>query len=96
MSKVHANRGVARNKKPLQNILYKIDDHQVGETTQHILYWAYEKDFYRYSTWFWHGIVSPEQIKGRLSTNQWSKFRQGVRRFVVQRRIDGHNIPVNK
>jgi hypothetical protein len=96
MSKVHANRGIARNKKPLQNIIYRIEDRQVGDTIQYILYWAYEKDHNRNNTWFWHGAIAPEQIKNLLSPNQWSKFRQGERQFVIQRRIDGHNIPVAK
>lgn len=40
----------------------------------------------------WHGFVTPEYVKGLLGETQWSKFCQGKRRFVQQRRINGKNV----
>jgi hypothetical protein len=91
--KVFANRGVARNKKPLQNICYRIEEmtSPEGETVYH-LYWGYERELNRRGTWSFHGRVTIDDIKKRLGS-QWAKFRQGRRQFIVQRRIDGRNIP---
>lgn len=89
--KVAANRGVARNKKPLQNILYRIDEGKVAGSW--VLYWAYERDFNRGGIWNFHGTVLEEDVRKRLTPKQWSQFRQGVRSFVRQRRVDGRNVP---
>lgn len=89
--KVVANRGVARNKKPLQNVLYRFDDGKEAETW--VLYWAYERDFNRGASWCFHGLVREDEVRKRLTPNQWSKFRQGERSFVRQRRVDGRNVP---
>lgn len=87
-----ANRGVARNKRPLQNILYKFEPY----VDRFVMLWSHERDFNRDGTWNHHGTVTEDDIKSRLTPNQWSKFRQGVRQFVKQRRVDGRNIPVTK
>jgi hypothetical protein len=83
-----ANRGVARNKRPLQNILLKFEE----KAGKFCMLWAYEREHHRNGGWNFHGVVTEEQIKARLSPRQWSKFRQGEREFVRQRRVDGHNI----
>jgi len=84
-----ANRGVARNKRPLQNILLKIEE----RAGKFCLLWAFEREHHCNGSWNFHGAVTEEQIKARLSPRQWSKFRQGERTFVRQRRVDGRNIP---
>ena len=94
MSKIHANRGVERNKKPLQNILYKIENRTVNDELKHILYWAYVKDFHRHEIWFLHDYVESEGIRARLSAKQWCKFCRGDRNFVIQRRVNGRNVPI--
>lgn len=88
----HANRGVARNKRPLQNIVYKIETNKAGAF---VLLWTYERDHNRKNGGFWyfHGTVTEEEIRLRLTPRQWSKFRQGERTFIRQRRVDGRNIP---
>lgn len=98
--KIIANRGVERNKKPLQNLLYWFEDgrpDEAGNPTYNML-WAYERDYNRQSggSKNFHGQVTLEQIKARLTASQWSKFRQGVRHFVKQRRVDGKNVPKKK
>jgi isocitrate lyase len=87
----HANRGVPRNKKPLQNILYKFEE----RGGKFFMLWAYERHHNTTGgAWNFHGSVTEEEIKARLTVNQWSKFRQGVRTFVHQRRIGGRNVPI--
>lgn len=88
--KFAANRGVPRNKRPLQNIAYKFTDAPSGG---YHMRWAYERQLNKYGVWNFHGAVTVDEIKAILSVNQWSKFRQGVRQFTVQRRVDGRNIP---
>lgn len=90
-SKRFANRGVERNKKPLQNILYWFEDAKDGG---YQFLWAYERDYNRHpNSKNWSGIITEDQIKARLTPSQWSKFRQGERHFVHQRRVNGRNIP---
>jgi len=80
-AKRYANRGVERNKKPLQN------------KPTFVLLWAYEREYNRHPSKSFHGPVTLDQIKARLTPSQWSKFRQGTREFVKQRRVDGRNVP---
>ena len=93
--KSHANRGVARNKKPLQNILYWLSDSPPAEdgSALYVLHWAYERDYHRHPMKSFHGVVTLDDIKKRLTSSQWAKFRQGQREFVKQRRVDGKNVP---
>ena len=93
MSKVHANRGVARNKKPLQNIVYRFE---LGRSGGFHMLWGHERSLNRGGSWNFHGAVTEEQIRDRLTAGQWSRFRQGVRTFVRQRRVDGRNIAVGQ
>lgn len=46
----------------------------------------------KYDIMGWNGFRTPEYIKELLSEKQWSKFCQGKREFIIQRRIDGNNI----
>ena len=96
--KVHANRGVERNKKPLQNVLYWLSDAPAAEdgTERFVLHWAYERDYNRHPTKNFHGTVTAADMKARLTPNQWAKFRQGERVFVRQRRVDGKNVKKEK
>jgi hypothetical protein len=42
-----------------------------------------------------HPLCTPDDLKTLLGDKQWSKFRQGKREFIIQRRIDGKNISTN-
>lgn len=44
---------------------------------------------------YYHGLVSIVAVKSLLSVNQWSKFCQGERFFIVQRRFDGKKLEIN-
>lgn len=94
--KTFANRGVERNKKPLQNILYRFEEHKKDGITYYIMLWGHERDLNKNGSWNFHGKVSEDEIKARIGVNGWAKFRQGKRDFIKHRRIDGRNIPVNK
>jgi len=114
--RVLANRGVARNKRPLQNILLWVEivpferirlyrDETIGQFKERhrndifkdkgvvSVSWAYEKEYNRNGTrsW-WHYSVS--WLKRRLGEKQWAKFCQGKREFVLQRRVNGKNVPI--
>lgn len=95
-NKIYANKGVKRNKKPLQNIVYRITDRSGDLAPTFNLYqlhWQYEKRLnIKPNVWNYHGEVSLDKIKEILEEKQYSKFRQGKRIFTIQRRIDGKNI----
>lgn len=107
--KYYANRGVARNKTPLKNIVYLVEVSQLKDTTDKsqyeqykfkdlgylVLFWCYDTKYERENI-KWHGFVTPDDLKKRIGNTQWSKFCQGKREFVIQRRIDGNNIPLIK
>ena len=86
--KYFANKGVKRNKKPLQNIIYKVEEIK----SDYILSWQYEKDYNKFNIFNWHGPITSEELKILLGQEQWGKFTQGKRRFISQRRINGKNI----
>lgn len=44
-------------------------------------------------TWFWHGFITQKEIKDLLGAKQYSKFCQGKRLFIIQRRVNKKNIP---
>jgi len=111
MGKEHANRGVARNKKPLTNLVYTVElswgnrhggpgydanpkylKYKFKDLGYLILSWGYEGRDMNY----WHGLITPEELKTLIGDEQWRKFCNGKRQFIVQRRIDGKNIPVKK
>jgi len=102
----YANRGVERNKKPLKNALYKFEvkplkeglpEEQVKEYEQYkfkdqgyiVMLWSMQGWDY----WNWHGFVTSDEVKKYIGDKQWGKFCQGKREFIVQRRVDKHNVP---
>ena len=101
----YANRGVARNKKPLRNELYKFElsdlrDRLSEERIKEMQCYKFKDDSYIVMFWKmqgdedWsrHGFVSTEEVKRYIGNSQWGKFCQGKREFIVQRRIDNKNI----
>lgn len=88
-NKAIANRGIPRNKKPLQNIIFWITEKE----SEFYLEWQYEKIYNRRTVKNFSGKVDIDYLKQWLSKNQWMKFRNGDRKFIIQRRIDGNNIP---
>lgn len=105
--KYYANRGVERNKTPLKNLVYEIEFSQLPTIVDKTPYEQYKFKDLGYLVLLWwheenppmknfHGFVTPESLKKRIGEKQWSKFCQGKRTFVIQRRIDGKNIPKQK
>lgn len=99
--KKFANKGVARNKKPLKNIVYEIKISQLKEETNDFEKYKFKELGYLTLTWWyesktpvknWHGFIEPQNLKTLLGDKQWSKFCQGKTTFIIQRRIDGKNI----
>lgn len=105
--KYFANRGVKRNKTPLSNIIYKIEISQLKDDmdiTQFekfkfkdlgylTLLWTKSKaDKNGEFQWNWHGFITIDELKERIGENQYCKFCQGKREFIIQRRINGKNI----
>jgi len=105
LGKVYANHGVARNKKPLHNIIYTVELSQLKNDVDKtdyekfkfkdlgylILLWKYEG---KNSVQYYHGLIEPDKLKLLIGgEKQWSKFCQGKREFIIQRRIDGKNTP---
>lgn len=102
--KVIINRGVERNKKPLQNIVYKIELYKFDPLPDDYapymfknegvisLCWQYERDLNKFGSWNFHGYITPDQLKERIGAKQWQKFCEGKRQFTVQRRVDGKNV----
>lgn len=103
-SKYFANRGVARNKKPLKNLVYQITLSQLKPNEDKESYEKYKfKDLgYLVLKWHYetknpiinfHGFITPIYLKELIGEKQYAKFCQGKREFIIQRRIDGKNIP---
>lgn len=101
-----ANRGVRRNKKPLKNIEYWIKFQQLKEDVNVeeyesflfegkgyiVLRWRLQNNKNPFP-WNFHGFVTKDYVKQRLTTKQYSDFCQGKRyKFIIQRRVDGKNI----
>lgn len=71
------------------------------ETARHNSCFFKDQGFLSLSWWyqtdpnikFYHGLIPVEELKEKLSEKQWAKFCQGKREFVIQRRINGANIP---
>jgi hypothetical protein len=105
MSKFHANYGIPRNKKPLQNLLIEVE---IVSLKQEILdekefdYESYKFKDLGYLTWSsgyeikgytgWQGFITPADLKEKLGPEQWKKFCEGKRKFIIPRRINGKNI----
>jgi hypothetical protein len=98
----YANRGVERNKTPLKNIIYTVEivslkNPEDSEKYQKYMFkdlgylsllWCYDTKYERECKNM-HGLITPDELKQRIGEKQWSKFCQGKREFVIQRRIDG-------
>lgn len=103
MEKYFANKGVPRHKKPLNNIVYEIELSQlknIDDKTKYeqykfkdegylVLFWWYEE---KNPIKNWHGFITVDELKEKIGKAQYSKFCQGKRTFIIQRRIDGKNI----
>ena len=57
-----------------------------------VLYWAKKNS----KLFHYHGFVTPEYIKELLGAEQWRKFCNGKREFVVANRIDGNKATINQ
>jgi hypothetical protein len=105
-NKFHANRGVERNKKPLNNIVYEVtikkevDFDNVNPILSYLKYKFKEEGYLILHWWYdtndspknWHGFITPDELKSKLGDKQWAKFCQGKRLFIMQRRENGKNI----
>ncbi len=40
----------------------------------------------------WHGFITLDDLKSKIGDEQYSKFCQGKRMFVIQRRVDNKNV----
>lgn len=102
-SKYFANRGLPRNKKPIANIVYKIEisnQKDLGEEYEKYLFkdlgylilnWTKNKAKNGEYQWNWHGYITIDELKEKIGDKQYSKFCQGKREFIIQRRVDGKN-----
>ncbi len=103
----YANKGVPRNKRPLKNLRYLIqisqlradidktgwEQYKFKDLGYLVLSWGYENGI----GLFWHGPITPDKVKELIGVKQWAKFcGEGKRDFIIQRRIDGKNIPLQK
>jgi len=99
----YANRGVKRTQRPLKNIVYDVEVLQLKPDTDPTIYEKYKYKEEGYLMLFWHyeekdpirnmhGFVTPENLKERIGLEQWKKFGEGKRTFIIQRRINGKNI----
>ncbi len=109
-NKYYANRGLERNKKPLQNIVYTVEIKQLKEDADLsyylkykfkeegylVLKWQYEKDLNKYGSMNFHGCITPDDLRELLGPKQWAKFCSGKRLFIIQRRENGINIKKQK
>ena len=41
---------------------------------------------------YWNGFIHPQDVRKIIGDKQWSKFCQGKREFIIQRRINGKNV----
>jgi len=102
--KSYANRGVARNKRPLKNIVYEVSISQLLPDTDSTQYeqYRFKEEGYIVMYWYyqtpdplknWHGFITPTDLKALIGPEQWRKFIEGKRTFIIQRREDGKNLP---
>lgn len=105
MSKIHANKGVPRNKKPLRNTIYTVTLNQLkadSDKDRYAKYMFKDKGYITlawelqgsHGTRNWHGFVTPEDLKSIIGEEQWRKFCQGKREFTIQRRVNGKNTKI--
>jgi len=103
--KYFANKGVKRNKSKLSNLIYKvfvtqlkkdIDEERMKQLEQYkfkdLGYLSFHATTSSGSPYIGWRNVTPKELKEILGGKQYSKFCQGKREFIIQRRIDGKNI----
>lgn len=104
IGKVFANAGVERNKSPLKNKIYEVDIVQLKSDSNPEQYeqYRFKDQGYLVMSWgyegkrepkYYHGFVTPEELRLRIGEKQYCKFCQGKRSFIVQRRENGRNVP---
>lgn len=101
--KYFANKGIQRNKKPIANLIYKVELVRLKESVNAADFEAFKfKDLGYISLlwtkrkadksgnfqWNFHGFITPIQLKERIGVKQWAKFCEGKREFIIQRRIN--------
>lgn len=102
MGKEHANKGVRRNKKPLQNILFKIEPNirlrsnlTIEEETKFkdkfylndkLGYVRINWKYERDNMWYWSASLTLKKLKEYLTNKQWSKLCQGKTFEFTQQR----------
>jgi len=77
-----------------KNIVYEIELGQLKPTVDKskleqykyedgylILHWSYEG---ANSERFWHGFVTPEELKEVIGPEQYEKFKKGKRKFIIK------------
>lgn len=105
--KVIVNLGVERNKKPLKNIVYEVELSQLKNTANIESYEKYKFKDLGYIVFYWyyqsknyiknfHGFITIDELKKFIGNDQYSKFCQGKRVFIIQRRINKKNIKIKK
>ena len=108
-SKFFANRGLNRNKSPIANIRYQVE---ILPKLKDILSHEPEYyDKYKFKDlgyllllsnktksvlWSAHGFITVEELKERIGLKQYSKFCQGKRDFIIQRRVNKKNTSISK
>lgn len=106
-SKYFANRGVERFKRPIDNLIYRVEISQLKEGVDEsqypeykfkdlgylVLYWTKHKK--SDGVWNYHGFITPDDLKEKIGVKQYAKFCQGKREFIIQRRINHTNISIN-
>lgn len=76
-----------------QNKVYKIEIIQVKNPEGYEQYkfkdlgyltlsWGYERDL-KTGVFYWHGFITPEQLRSKLGDKQWAKFCNGKREFII-------------
>jgi len=106
--KIHANKGVRRNKKPLQNMVYRVqvisDSDLNCETNlnENTIYGVGKVrvtlSLQRQRLNYWSPSYTLNLIKGVASDKQFAKLLNALRSglveydVIVQRRIDGKNV----
>jgi len=101
--KYFANKGIMRHKSPISNIKYKVDIIEIlkGDINlkdfekykfKDLGYLVLSQNKGKDDIWVNRGFVTIEQLKDIIGNKQYSKFCQGKREFIIQRRINGKNI----
>ena len=106
--KRNANRGVPRNKKRLNSIRIKVElkslenrnplfikenePYKFKEEGYIIVLFTKSLEDYHKENWHCDYSITVKKLKEYLGEKQWSKFCQGKREFIIQRRVDGKNI----